>query len=103
MAADYLLSPSPITQSHYETITRTADFTAVPTTGDSVSSAQGHLVRTDDGADVTAGCLTVGSPSGALVPFTLTALQPGVQYTLTLVVVKSGNTIAGEATVVCPD
>jgi hypothetical protein len=103
MAADYALSPSPISQSHYETITRTADFTAVPNTGDPVSSPVPHLTVTSTGADVTAGLLTVGSPSGAVVPFTLTGLTPGLAYTLNIVVTKSGNIIAGEATVLCPD
>jgi len=103
MAADYALSPSPISQSHYETITRTADFTAVPNVGDSVSSPIPHLTVNSTGADVTAGLLTVGSPTGAVVPFTLTGLTPGLSYTLNIVVTKSGNTITGEATVLCPD
>lgn len=102
MAADYLLSPSPIYQSHYETITRTADFTAVPTVGAAVSGPQAYLRRTDTGADASS-LVTVGSPTGAVVPFTLSGLAAGVQYTLNLVVTKSGNTITGEATVVCPD
>lgn len=100
----YALSPGPIVQSHLETKTRTADFTAaLPGGSTTVSGPVGYLIRTDTGADVTSASLTVGSPSGATVPFTLTALSPGVQYRLNLVVQAAGNTITGEATVVCPD
>lgn len=100
----YALSPGPITQSHYETKTRTADFTAaLPAGATTVGSPVGYLVRTDTGADVTGASLTVGSPSGATVPFTLTALSPGVQYRLNVTVQAAGNTITGEATVICPD